>query len=81
MLITDPRELPGRYALAGFVHAHAGCITEAREGSAMSHQLDTPLAAQSGQLFIDDLYVFPGDGSTVSVMDANSATTAPGRSL
>src|SRR6202042_46173 len=24
----------------------------------MSHHLDTPLAAQNGQLFIDDLYVF-----------------------
>jgi hypothetical protein len=38
----------------------------------MSHHLDTPLAAQSGQLFIDDLYVFPGDASTVFVMDVNS---------
>src|SRR5580692_12938232 len=38
----------------------------------MSHHLDTPLAAQSGQLFIDDLYVFPGEGSTVFVMDVNS---------
>lgn len=38
----------------------------------MSHHLDTPLAGQSGQLFIDDLYVFPGDGSTVLVMDVNS---------
>ena len=38
----------------------------------MSHHLDTPLAAQSGQLFIDDLYVFPGEGSTVLVMDVNS---------
>ncbi len=28
----------------------------------MSHHLDTPLAAQNGQLFIDDLYVFPGEG-------------------
>ena len=35
----------------------------------MSHHLDTPLAAQTGQLFIDDLYVFPGQGSTVFVMD------------
>jgi hypothetical protein len=26
----------------------------------MSHHLDTPLAAQTGQLYIDDLYVFPG---------------------
>jgi hypothetical protein len=25
----------------------------------MSHHLDTPLAAQTGQLYIDDLYVFP----------------------
>jgi Domain of unknown function (DUF4331) len=38
----------------------------------MSHHLDTPLAAQTGQLFIDDLYVFPGEGSTVFVMDINS---------
>ena len=38
----------------------------------MSHHLDTPLAAQTGQLFIDDLYVFPGQGSTVFVMDVNS---------
>jgi hypothetical protein len=38
----------------------------------MSHHLDTPLAAQSGQLFIDDLYVFRGEGSTVFVMDVNS---------
>jgi len=38
----------------------------------MSHHLDTPLAAQTGQLYIDDLYVFPGQGSTVFVMDVNS---------
>ena len=38
----------------------------------MSHHLDTPLAAQNGQLYIDDLYVFPGQGSTVLVMDVNS---------
>jgi hypothetical protein len=38
----------------------------------MSHHLDTPLAAQTGQLFIDDLYVFPGEASTVFVMDVNS---------
>ncbi len=41
----------------------------------MSHHLDTPLAAQSGQLFIDDLYVFPGIRSTVFVMDVNSTVT------
>jgi hypothetical protein len=41
----------------------------------MSHHLDTPLAAQTGQLFIDDLYVFPGDASTVFVMDVNSNIT------
>ena len=38
----------------------------------MSHHLDTPLAAQTGQLYIDDLYVFPGQNSTVLVMDVNS---------
>ena len=38
----------------------------------MSHHLDTPLAAQTGQLYIDDLYVFRGEGSTVFVMDVNS---------
>jgi Domain of unknown function (DUF4331) len=38
----------------------------------MSHHLDTPLAAQSGQLYLDDLYVFPGEASTVLVMDVNS---------
>jgi hypothetical protein len=41
----------------------------------MSHHLDTPLAAQNGQLYIDDLYVFPGDASTVFVMDVNSNIT------
>jgi hypothetical protein len=41
----------------------------------MSHHLDTPLAAKNGQLFIDDLYVFPGEGSTVFVMDVNSDIT------
>ncbi len=38
----------------------------------MSHHLDTPLAAQTGQLYLDDLYVFPGQDSTVFVMDVNS---------
>src|SRR6202453_5192862 len=38
----------------------------------MSHHLDTPLAAKTGQLLIDDLYVFPGEGSTVFVLDINS---------
>jgi len=38
----------------------------------MSHHLDTPLAAQTGQLLIDDLYVFPGQGSTVFILDINS---------
>ena len=38
----------------------------------MSHHLDTPLAAQNGQLYTDDLYVFPGEGSTVFIMDVNS---------
>jgi hypothetical protein len=41
----------------------------------MSHHLDTPLAAQNGQLYIDDLYVFSGDSSTVFIMDVNSNIT------
>ncbi len=41
----------------------------------MSHHLDTPLASQNGQLYIDDLYAFPGKGSTVFVMDVNSTIT------
>ncbi|MFC3505276.1 DUF4331 family protein [Micromonospora krabiensis] len=41
----------------------------------MSHHLDTPLAAQSGQLYIDDLYVFDGERGTVFVMDVNSSIT------
>ena len=43
----------------------------------MSHHLDTPLARQNGQLYIDDLYVFAGDRSTVLVMDVNSTITGP----
>jgi hypothetical protein len=43
----------------------------------MSHHLDTPLAAQNGQLYIDDLFVFPGDHSTVFVMNVNSTVTGP----
>ena len=43
----------------------------------MSHHLDTPLAHEKGQLFIDDLYVFSGDRSTVFVMDVNSNITEP----
>jgi Domain of unknown function (DUF4331) len=38
----------------------------------MSHHLDTPLAAKTGQLYLDDLYVFPGQASTVFIMDVNS---------
>lgn len=41
----------------------------------MSHHLDTPEAARSGNLFIDDLYVFDGHGSTVFIMDVNSDIT------
>ena len=41
----------------------------------MSHHLDTPLASQNGQLYIDDLYVFQGSDSTVFVMDVNSNIT------
>jgi Domain of unknown function (DUF4331) len=43
----------------------------------MSHHLDTPLARQNGRLYIDDLYVFQGDASTVFVMDVNSTITGP----
>jgi Domain of unknown function (DUF4331) len=43
----------------------------------MSHHLDTPHARESGQLFIDDLYVFGTDHSTVLVMDVNSNVTEP----
>ncbi len=38
----------------------------------MSHHLDTPLAAKTGQLYLDDLYVFAGEDSTVFIMDINS---------
>jgi hypothetical protein len=41
----------------------------------MSHHLDTPLAAQNGQLYIDDMYVFTGDHATVLIMDVNSTIT------
>src|SRR4249919_3773353 len=41
----------------------------------MSHHLDTPLARQNGQLYLDDLYVFPGHDGTVFVMDVNSDIT------
>lgn len=43
----------------------------------MSHHLDTPLAHQNGQLYIDDLYVFASDNSTVFIMDVNSTITGP----
>jgi hypothetical protein len=48
---------------------------EKRECFFMSHHLDTPLAAQNGQLFIDDLYVFSAADSTVFIMDVNSNIT------
>ncbi|PMR59519.1 hypothetical protein C1A38_18825 [Verrucosispora sp. ts21] len=41
----------------------------------MSHHLDTPHAAQTGQLYLDDLYVFPGERGTVLVMNVNSSVT------
>ncbi len=41
----------------------------------MSHHLDTRLASRCGQLYIDDLYVFPTDGGTALVMDVNSDVT------
>ena len=41
----------------------------------MSHHLPTPFARQRGRLYIDDMYVFGGDHSTVFVMDVNSTIT------
>jgi hypothetical protein len=41
----------------------------------MSHHLDTPLARQSGQLYIDDLFVYEANGATVFAMDVNSTIT------
>lgn len=41
----------------------------------MSHHLDTPEAAQRGQLLINDLFVFDGRGSTVFILDVNSTVT------
>jgi hypothetical protein len=41
----------------------------------MSHHLDTPLASQNGQLYLDDLYVFERPDSTVLIMDVNSNVT------
>ena len=43
----------------------------------MTHHLDTPLARQSGQLFIDDLYVYDANDATVFAMDVNSTITGP----
>jgi hypothetical protein len=43
----------------------------------MSHHLDAPEAAQNGQLYIDDLYVFNAEDSTVFIMDVNSTITEP----
>jgi hypothetical protein len=43
----------------------------------MSHHLATPFARENGQLYIDDLYVFSGDRSTVLIMDVNSTITGP----
>jgi hypothetical protein len=43
----------------------------------MSHHLDTPHAYESGQHYIDDLYVFGTDHTTVLMMDVNSTVTGP----
>ena len=43
----------------------------------MSHHLDAPEAAQNGQLYIDDLYLFNAEDSTVFIMDVNSTITEP----
>jgi hypothetical protein len=41
----------------------------------MSHHLAAALAGTMGQMYIDDMYVFPGDNSTVFVMNVNSSVT------
>jgi hypothetical protein len=46
-----------------------------REDYLMSHHLDTPLAAQNGQLFIDDLYVSPARTERCSSWTFNSDVT------
>jgi hypothetical protein len=50
----------------------------------VSHHLDAPQAGQNGQLYIDDMYAFSADGSTVLVMDVSrprfGAWTGPIRS-
>jgi hypothetical protein len=63
--------------LGGTTLAAAAAITAGKpvRSASMSHHLDTPLAAQNGQLYIDDLYVFSGDRSTVFIMDVNSNIT------
>jgi hypothetical protein len=38
----------------------------------VSHHLDSPLARQNGQLYLNDLYVFSGDRGTVFIMDVNT---------
>jgi hypothetical protein len=63
--------------LGGTTLAAATAITVGKPARSvpMSHHLDTPLAAQNGQLYIDDLYVFSGNDSTVFIMDVNSDIT------
>ena len=39
------------------------------------------LAGKTGQLYIDDMYVFPGDSSTVFIMNINSSVTGEHPSL
>src|SRR5579862_3865660 len=65
--------------LTGIAHAQYPIIKppsrKTSGESNMSHHLDTPLARQNGQLYIDDLYVFNGDRSTVFIMNVNSTIT------
>jgi hypothetical protein len=53
----------------------AAFTTRGSKGSPVSHHLDTPLARQNGRLYIDDLYLFDRNGSTVFIMDVNSTVT------
>src|SRR6201988_2527623 len=75
---ADARTLNRRSVLlGGTTLAAATAITVGKPARSvpMSHHLDTPLAAQNGQLYIDDLYVFSGNDSTVFILDVNSNIT------
>jgi hypothetical protein len=87
MTVQAPKNVTRRVAIETGVGAALSALSpsalradelpyHAKEGNGlMSHHLDTPLAAQNGQLYIDDLYVFSNDGRTVFIVDVNSNIT------